>query len=254
MRKELTVGELAKLFQITTHTIRYYEKQELLKPTRTLKNNYRLYDFESALYLSVILALRKNNVSIKEIKKLKNNFSKTQYLQALEISRQKIDDQIKELERIKLEIENITSISEIFNTYFITTELERTFYILKENNCEFNYSIKELYDTYHKHNIDTSTIYKDNIFFSINKNNINHLISKKIAYLKQITYPKGEYLTYKFLTNTEADLDIEVQKFWMHLKNNNYCCSGDILITYDHHSKILNGTNFSFILQIKIKT
>lgn len=43
MSKKYNIKEVAKLFNITTNKIRYYEKQELINPIRDEENDYRIY-------------------------------------------------------------------------------------------------------------------------------------------------------------------------------------------------------------------
>lgn len=64
----LFIGELANKLDINPKTIRYYEREGLLKPTR--HGSFRTYLNSDIEQLSVILAMRKLGVSIANIKLL----------------------------------------------------------------------------------------------------------------------------------------------------------------------------------------
>ncbi len=47
MRDMFLIGELAKLFNISTDTLRYYDKIGLLKPKYDKDNGYRYYTYRN---------------------------------------------------------------------------------------------------------------------------------------------------------------------------------------------------------------
>lgn len=65
----MQIKDFAEKYQIQTDTIRYYEKENLLKPTRR-ENGYREYNEESEKQLQLIIVLKKLGFSIKEIQQL----------------------------------------------------------------------------------------------------------------------------------------------------------------------------------------
>lgn len=50
-------GELAKLCSISTRTLQYYDKKDLLKPAYIQDNNYRIYTDNEVERLKMILTL-----------------------------------------------------------------------------------------------------------------------------------------------------------------------------------------------------
>ncbi len=62
----LFIGELAERLNVNPKTIRYYEREELITPTRHGK--FRIYFNQDVERLRVILAMRKLGVSIANIK------------------------------------------------------------------------------------------------------------------------------------------------------------------------------------------
>lgn len=68
----LKIGEIAKKYNITTRTLRFYEEMGLITSIRDNKFNRRLYDETSIIRLELILSLRKLSFSINEIKRIFN--------------------------------------------------------------------------------------------------------------------------------------------------------------------------------------
>ena len=63
-----SIGQFAKLSGFSIDTLRYYEKQKLLFPSRD-KNNRRFYTEKDVAWISFISRLKKTGMSIKEMQK-----------------------------------------------------------------------------------------------------------------------------------------------------------------------------------------
>ena len=63
-----SIGELSREFGVTTRTIRFYEDQGLLSPTRDGQN--RIYEAGDRVRLKLVLRGKRLGFSLKEIKKL----------------------------------------------------------------------------------------------------------------------------------------------------------------------------------------
>ncbi|WP_217451440.1 MerR family transcriptional regulator, partial [Metabacillus niabensis] len=61
------INEVANLYDISSHTLRYYEEIDLVVPMRG-NNNYRIYTEEHLQKLNIIRDLRKLNMSLEQIK------------------------------------------------------------------------------------------------------------------------------------------------------------------------------------------
>lgn len=66
----LTIGELAKTAGLSVDTLRYYEKEQLLKPTSRSAGGYRLYGRESVDQLQFIQQSKAVGFTLKETKEL----------------------------------------------------------------------------------------------------------------------------------------------------------------------------------------
>lgn len=69
MKKEfMTVGELAKLMDVTVRTLQYYDKEGLLKPACISEGGHRLYSAKEVVKLHQILSFKYLGFSLEEIK------------------------------------------------------------------------------------------------------------------------------------------------------------------------------------------
>lgn len=72
--KMYTIGELSRLSGATIRTIQYYDKIDLLKANRDVKNNIRYYSKNDLMTLQQILFYKRLGFSLKEIKTNLINF------------------------------------------------------------------------------------------------------------------------------------------------------------------------------------
>ena len=100
-----SINELAKLAGISSRTLRYYDKQGLLKARRNPENNYRYYEESEVDQLQKILFLKLFDLPLEQIKQVMQTSPETQY-QVLRNQRRKLvaqqqylDDLIKNLDK-----------------------------------------------------------------------------------------------------------------------------------------------------------
>lgn len=65
-----TIGKLAQHADVTTDTVRYYEKESLLAPARKTDAGYRLYDEDAVRRLRFIRRAQQCGFSLTEIREL----------------------------------------------------------------------------------------------------------------------------------------------------------------------------------------
>ena len=70
MTSDLLIGEIAKLFGLSTQAIRYYEKLGLIESPRRSEKGYRLYSSATVERLKLIQYAQKLNLSLDQIKEL----------------------------------------------------------------------------------------------------------------------------------------------------------------------------------------
>lgn len=114
-----TIRELAKIYNISTRTLRYYEELGLVNPVRT-ESNQRLYTKQDEVNLKLVFRGKKFGFSLDEIREMVLLFSldrtgKKQLEKSLQYGRMKmaeIDQKITELQEIKRELGQIQQVFE----------------------------------------------------------------------------------------------------------------------------------------------
>jgi DNA-binding transcriptional MerR regulator len=108
-----SIGELAKSMDITPRSIRFYEEQGLLNPTRNGQN--RIYLKKDQVRLKLILRGKRLGFSLAETKTLFNLYdshqnSKVQLEAMLQMTAEKrayMQQQLKDIEMLKAELEDV---------------------------------------------------------------------------------------------------------------------------------------------------
>jgi len=107
------IGELAREFDITPRSIRFYEEQGLLSPTRTGQN--RVYFNKDRVRLKLILRGKRLGFSLAEVKTLfdmydSNPNSAVQLEAMLEMSEQKravLNQQLEDIQMLMTELDDV---------------------------------------------------------------------------------------------------------------------------------------------------
>lgn len=63
-----SIGEFSKIVGVSEHTLRFYEKEGLIKVTRD-DNNVRIYTDENKLWVESLLHLKNTGMSLKDMKR-----------------------------------------------------------------------------------------------------------------------------------------------------------------------------------------
>tara|TARA_R110000868_G_scaffold49148_3_gene158624 strand:+ start:379 stop:789 length:411 start_codon:yes stop_codon:yes gene_type:complete len=123
-----SIGELAKSMDITPRSIRFYEEQGLLNPTRNGQN--RIYLKKDQVRLKLILRGKRLGFSLAETKTLFNLYdshqnSKVQLEAMLKMTAEKrayMQQQLEDIEMLKAELEDVEArCQEELNALTLTT-------------------------------------------------------------------------------------------------------------------------------------
>lgn len=95
----MLINEVQYKVGLTKKSIRYYEAEGLLNPKRNSNNDYREYDDNDILNLRLIKFLRNLNVSVQDIKRLKDK--KLTLKDCMKDKIHSIENAEKEFEKIK---------------------------------------------------------------------------------------------------------------------------------------------------------
>ena len=94
------ISEFAEMTGLTKETLRYYEKVGLLEPACTdPENRYRYYDDGSCFLAVLLVELRNLGFTIQEMSSAMNDDSFARLEQLIHAKRDKIQQQINELQR-----------------------------------------------------------------------------------------------------------------------------------------------------------
>ncbi|MBU8880207.1 helix-turn-helix domain-containing protein [Bacillus sp. FJAT-29790] len=106
MKEKLTIGEMAKLRNLTTETLRHYDRIGLFKPQYTdPQSGYRYYSIYQYEILGTIKELRQLGMSTDEIKAY---FDERSVRKSLELLRQKHEELVSKINEITELEENIS--------------------------------------------------------------------------------------------------------------------------------------------------
>ena len=98
MKEKMTVGEFAKLKNISQETLRHYDRMGLLKPQWTDEmTGYRYYSIFQYETLSTILELRDLGMPLKEIKEFLGKRDVDRTIQLLEERHKQLSLEIQRL-------------------------------------------------------------------------------------------------------------------------------------------------------------
>ena len=108
-----TISEISRLTETTAHTIRYYEKEGLLFPTRT-KSGVRRYDETQLTWLRFVLRLRATHMPIDQIR---------EYVELFLASSETHDTSLERLRLLEAHQENVRrQLAELVRTEQMITE------------------------------------------------------------------------------------------------------------------------------------
>lgn len=102
-----TSGQFAKLAQVTLRTIRYYDKQNILKPTYVNESGNRFYTEQDFTRLQQILLLKYLGFPLKDIREMMiTNMGPHRMTDSLNIQLKLIRDRMEQLQQVESAISN----------------------------------------------------------------------------------------------------------------------------------------------------
>lgn len=113
MSKNYTISELASEFDVTTRSIRFYEDQELLHPSR--RGQTRVYSSKDRVRLKLTLRGKRLGFSLAEIRELFELWDETRsgskkqlnlMLSKISERRAALEQQMKDITMVQLELES----------------------------------------------------------------------------------------------------------------------------------------------------
>jgi DNA-binding transcriptional MerR regulator len=124
MKGKFLIGELSKIFKISTDTLRYYDKINLLKPDDCGDNGYRHYGIRKFFKLSRILFLKNLDISLDEIKDYMEHKNTKNLMIMLKTKEEELDEKIAKLTNLKGKISGKLSILENIDADFDNIQIK----------------------------------------------------------------------------------------------------------------------------------
>jgi MerR family transcriptional regulator, activator of bmr gene len=258
-----SIGEVARAKNITIKTLRYYHEIGLLIPDKINPDNgYRYYSSNQLLILDIIEVAKNTNASLETIKGIISSFTIPNVLNF-------IDQRHKELERKKLEIDNMHDLLDRITEALKNSEGNFSLNNLRVINFPKRYAVlmpidlknpdydliahNKILDYLKEKEIKPTYITGTVIEGNINKNSpkaVFHIIDKK--YFKKdnsnfVVFEAGQYLTITYRSN---DLRKVVYKLSNYIKDKKIKVKQFIEI--DLFDNITSSDKFSSNIQIFI--
>lgn len=269
MNVKILIGEMARVHEISTQTLRYYDGIDLFKPLYSDElTGYRYYGIEQFAHLESILFLKSMGMSLNDIKKYFKNRDLNSMSTLLKQRESFIDNEISKLNNKKRKIVSILNMvsnyvdKDIFEKCRIQNlpEREMIFFNFGTGDVflEHEYGIKKL--GLEIKNIDELYI---NPFSSvvdksdIEKGNFTHFKGISLVFEKgrmQInskrSLPGGDYATIAY-TGTYKDVTSYFQRLIEWIRESNYEIIGDglVLIITD---KAYSDYEYEYISEIQV--
>ncbi len=270
MKKYYSIGEMAKLNFISPHTLRYYDRIDLLKPSFINdKNGYRYYSYKDFLFLDAIQYLRHFDMSLEEIKEQFETRTVVGTLRLYEKQLVKLNESIEALKniekRIKHNIDNLEkSKNKEFSEEIEFVEIEGRYAVIVddavENDYEYEVKIRKLsnvlYSNHFQHMGDFIGIKSCHDICEGNyarTKHIGNMCIGKPAYKSVKHIPAGMYLRKCYIGETEGieRAYIELMDF---IDERGLVMTGDIIETYAiDYIDTRNSEEYVTVIEIPVK-
>ena len=238
MKEFFTIGEISKLFNINSKTLRYYDEIDLFKPSYVDEHNkYRYYSIDQFECLETIQYLKELGLSLSKIKYHLNTLNLSSIVDSLEYQNKIIEEKINELKLIQQKInKKIFQIQDAVQLDFLDQIREIDF----EQRCVIEYKENISYKVFELlvrklakvSEYKVSLTYGD-VGISISKDNLKNkiyteynrafVIVEEGQYEKNIVkvFPKSKYLSIRY-NGYHKDAPKYYKKLDEYIIKNNY--------------------------------
>lgn len=219
---KFTIGEISKICDVTTDTLRYYDEMGLLKPEHSEQNKYRYYNADHIWTLEVIKICRRMGVSISRLCEIFALQEDDKTIEIIKEQRREINQQLKQIMQMKQDMiwfeEEWNSRKEvrINEVYFKNIDERKVLYhtspkqvaqthVLKENvireAVRSTKSVKRKYGfILNKETFLENTYYRDGEYVNLYQNTYP---KESQEYL--LTLPAGEYYCMPVLSTKDSE-------------------------------------------------
>lgn len=103
-----SIGEFSKIVGLSGHTLRFYEKEGLIKVNRD-DNNVRIYSDENKLWIESLLHLKNTGMSLKDMKRFAmwGHMGEKTMEERLDLLRNHRKKVVEDLEKLRQSLEHL---------------------------------------------------------------------------------------------------------------------------------------------------
>lgn len=263
----LSVGQTSKFFNISSETLRHYDRKGILKPIVDENNGYRYYTWKEMEILDLILEGKYLEIPLKDIKESLDKNSAQGQLDLIQYQEKVIEEKIQHLEKLKKGVKERKKIlNEIlsfknnyeFDTLNIIEKNKKILFIpigdvannkVKQKDPSLrNMYIEEWLQIYKVNN--NNEIYEDNKYFGIYEDKIDNLdISpKSISKIKEYNGKFVEVKFYGSFSNIENYIKDIVNYFYKDIKD----IKDDMDFAVKYIWNIYNKEESNYLVEISI--
>ncbi|MBN2656251.1 MAG: MerR family transcriptional regulator [Spirochaetales bacterium] len=262
----LYTGEIANLFHVSEHTIRFYEKKGLLVPSLITEKGYKLYGFRAIDRLGQILALRVLDMPIDQIIGSIDQKNPESYEQQLNNMEEIVDGKIRELLSIRSQIRDRKSLVQAYkeekNSLFIKHFDAR--YLLPVMPLDSEYAFEIRVPDFYTHLVES----EEHPHLHSSRNLIIRKKGDELTLCIQILepdlssidldrceiLPEGDYLCLFHSTETREAYDVRRSRIVRYLKQNNLYAGDQSIDIYSSDNNIYYEDNESSLFQLLLES
>lgn len=242
MKDKFLIGELSKIFNISTDTLRHYDKIDLIKPGYNEYNDYRTYSIRDFFKLSRILFLKNLDISLSDIKKYMGNKNTNNLLNLLKSKEEEIELKINKLvnlrNKIQTKLEMFEHVEDELDQIIVKKIPQRIGEFIDVNHLKTDDEMKQTL----KRNVDylkiSSWLIEGQIYTSLAKEDMDKGIFNQFRYFIEIVpidsdfsrqlkvIPEGEYVCTTFV-GPYRDMVKHYQLLVRWIEENGYQIAGD---------------------------
>lgn len=276
MKEIISITEMAKLRNISTETLRHYDRIDLLKPVHVDPDTgYRYYSITQYEKIGTIRELKNLGMSLREIKEYFDNRNVESSRILLTEQKKKIDEQIDKLIRIRQEINAKIDFLDIVRTTDLNDEI-RIKHFKERQYVYFNRTVSDdielSYDSVSLERVlskskQSMPIFATNRYGGLVSRadilkNVKPLSAKMIILYDGeedvdecniIEVPEGDYLCMFYVGNF-WNREKSIEKMLTYMKENDLVLAGDVLqMQWVDFAITDNLDDISYEFQIPVK-
>lgn len=267
----LSIGEIARICQVTAKTLCHYDSIGLLKPQMVDPlNGYRYYDKRQTAQVNLIRELQGLGFSLEKLEKVFNNVSGEKTLEKLKHFLEEQQEQtIAQIDLLQENLEKIKNLSEGLGDYpqddelpfSIRTYSERSYYFSKVSDQLQENTIPEAfvdltYQVNHRHlQIKTPfpTLIRNGKYGNIPEYLFGVEMKNEDQELQSFTAGKGKYACFVFKGQYRRIMSRHLEELFQLLRKNSLKPSYPVLeVFYVNEAMTVNEKNYLTEIQIKI--